>query len=243
MLIFGAGALGSSIIDHLAKAGLGRISVVDADSISSANIGRHLLGAESIGQKKAVAVAQRVNSGYPATVVVPYNMTADDWLKNNSLVGIDVVLDLTGEPDVRVQVEQARQAHSCPLLVGWMEPYVAAAHACILPAGYLWFYKRRDILNELEAVDWPEEVIRREPGCSSRFQSYTAAAAAHAVALIADNALDIIDSASEFNSPLIKSWVRGQRYLDKHWPGLKLKDWALIASPYDGVVLNRPFYE
>lgn len=243
ILILGAGALGSPIIDHLAKAGLGRVSVVDPDSISSANIGRHFLGAESIGQKKAVAVAQRVNGGYPATLVIPHYMTAEEWFRNHSLDGIDAVLDLTGEPDVRAQVELARKVNPCPLLIGWMEPYVAAAHACILPAGYSWFYKNKDMLKELEAVEWPEGVIQREPGCSSLFQSYTAAAAEHAVALIAENALEIIDSASELNSPIVLSWVRGQRYLDKHWPGLTLRDWAMTASSHDGMILTRSFHE
>lgn len=138
VLVLGVGALGSPLIDHLAKAGVGRISVVDADNLSSANIGRHLLGAEAIGRKKVDAIAQRINSAYPATEVIPHAMTTAEWLKKNSLGDVDAVLDFTGEPDVRVQVEQARLNHPRPLLIGWMEPYVAAAHACVLPAGQRW---------------------------------------------------------------------------------------------------------
>lgn len=241
VLVLGAGALGSSIVDHLAKAGVGKISVVDADIISSANIGRHLLGAESIGHKKVNAIAHRINSGYPATEVIPHAVSTAEWLKRNSLASIDIVLDLTGEPEVRVQVEQARKNHLCPLLIGWMEPYVAAAHACILPAGHLWLQGAQDPLSELEAVTWPKEVLRQEPGCSSRFQSYTAVAAEHAVALVSECALEMIDNSAVSLEPIVRSWVRGQHYLDKHWSGLTHKEWAQAAIPYDGLTIIRQF--
>ena len=241
VLVLGVGALGSPVIDHLAKAGVGLITVVDSDALSPANIGRHLLGAESIGKNKVEAAAQRINLGYPATVVTPYTMTAERWLDKYSLSGVDVVLDLTGEPDVRWHVDQGRHKHPCPLLIGWMEPYVAAAHACLLPAGTPWIQGTADLLKELEAVSWPDDVIRREPGCSSRFQSYTAAAAAHAVALVTENALGLIDGTDGSAEARVVSWVRGQRFLDKHWPGLALRDWALPAARHDGLILDRPF--
>jgi threonine dehydrogenase-like Zn-dependent dehydrogenase len=241
VLVLGAGALGSPVVDHLAKAGIGRISVVDADTMSPANVGRHLLGAESIGESKACAVAKRVNTAFPSTEVDPYTKSAAAWLKENSLADVDVVLDLTGEPDVRAQIENARQKHPCPLLVGWMEPYVAAAHVCSMPSGHLWLQGATDPLYRLQAVVWPDEVIQKEPGCSSRFQCYTAAAAAHAVALVAECALEIIDAVMEPALPKVRSWVRGQCYLDKHWPGLKHNEWASVASEFDGLILTRPF--
>lgn len=241
ILVLGAGALGSPSIDHLAKAGVGRISVVDADTMSSANIGRHLLGAESIGRKKVDAIAERINASYPATEVIPNAMTTAEWLRKNTLADVDAVLDLTGEPDVRVQVEQARLSHACPLLVGWMEPYVAAAHVCLLPPGQRWLQGAQDPLSDLEAVVWPSNVIQQEPGCSSRFQSYTATAAQHAVALVAECAMEMIDNTVVRFSPTVRSWVRGQRFLDKHWPGLMHKEWAKPASEHDGLIMSRQF--
>lgn len=241
VLVLGAGALGSSIVDHLAKAGVGRISLVDADTMSPPNVGRHLLGAESIGENKAWAVAKRVNLAFPSTEVAPYFKNTAAWLKENSLAEVHAVLDLTGEPDVRMQIENARQKHPCPLLIGWMEPYVAAAHACFLPSGQSWLQGAIDPLYSLQAVDWPDEVIQQEPGCSSRFQSYTAAAAEHAVALIAECVLEMIDASVESILPKVRSWVRGQLYLDEHWPGLKHNEWASIASEFEGLILTRPF--
>ncbi|MCW3478950.1 ThiF family adenylyltransferase [Neisseriaceae bacterium JH1-16] len=238
-LVFGAGALGSPVVEHLAKAGVGYITLIDDDDLAPANIGRHLLGAEAVGQRKAEAVARRVNLGHPSSVVTPKVMKVDRWLNQNTLKGIDLVLDLTGEPDVRWLIDQARQRHPCPLLIGWMEPFVAAAHVCCLPATTPWLQGTDDRMGQLEAIDWPQDVIRQEPGCSSRFQSYTAAAATHAVALVTESALKLIDR----HDPAAKiiSWVRGQRYLDNHRAGLALRAWATPAAPHDGLIMERPF--
>jgi threonine dehydrogenase-like Zn-dependent dehydrogenase len=241
VLILGAGALGSPVVDHLAKAGVGFITLVDPEILVPANIGRHFLGAEFIGHNKAAAVAQSINFGYPATVVTPQTMSAERWLKENTLSGVDLVIDLTGEPDVRWHTDRARSQSPCPLLIGWMEPYVAAAHACVLPAETSWMQGTDDMMKQLEAVTWPDEVIRQEPGCSSKFQSYTAAAAAHAVALIAENTLALVDGVDGVAVPRVVSWVRGQRFLDKHWPGLALRMWAEDAAPHDGLVMERAF--
>jgi hypothetical protein len=239
VLVFGAGALGSHVVESLARAGVGFITLVDGDDFSPANLGRHLLGADAIGQRKVNAVAQRVNVAHPASLVRPMVMKADKWLDSNTLAGVDLALDLTGEPDVRWQVEHARRKHPCPLLIGWMEPYVAAAHVCSLPTEEFWFQGTEDMMQKLEAVDWPVDVIAQEPGCSSRFQSYTAAAAAYAVALVVESALKMVDGVVD--EARVISWVRGQRYLDAHRSDLSLRGWAVAAAPHDGLVIERSF--
>jgi len=239
VLVLGAGALGSPVVEHLAKAGVGYITLVDGDNLAPANIGRHLLGADAIGQDKADAVARRVNASQPASHVTPIVMNAGKWLDSNTLAGVDLVLDLTGEHDVRWQVEQARRLHPCPLLIGWMEPYVAAAHVCSLMSDTSWLQGTEDLMGKLGAVDWPDDVIRQEPGCSSRFQSYTAAAAAYAVALVAENALKMLDGAVV--EPRVVSWVRGQRYLNDQRSDLALRDWAATAATHDGLLIERAF--
>ena len=94
-------------------------------------------------------------------------------------------------------------------------------------------------MKDLQAVTWPEGVISREPGCSSRFQSYTAVAASHAVALIAEKALELADNPAQL--PHITSWVRGQKYLDHHYRNLTLREWAQVAAAHDGMIIERPF--
>jgi hypothetical protein len=239
ILVLGAGALASPVIDQLARAGIGRISVVDPQMLTSPNIGRHLLGAESLHESKASSVARRVTLANPACTVEPFELHAETWLRRRGLSGIDAILDLTGEPDVRFAVDTARQEHSAPLLVSWMEPFVAAAHSACLPTGSSWFKNGEDPLLDLQAVTWPDEVIQREPGCNSTFQSYTPSQASFAVSLTAESALALIDG--EVEHPIIRSWIRGQPFLDKHRPGLELRPWAAAVAvpPLDGIIWGR----
>lgn len=238
-LVLGAGALGSYVVDHLAKAGIGQVTVVDHDSLEPANIGRHLLGAHLIGANKARAVATYVGANHPATNLKPEPLKAEQWLTKVGLRSVDVIVDLTGEPDVRWHVDQARQKSPRPLVIGWMEPYVVAAHACALTSHSAWIRDGcHDLMGVLESVDWPSDVMRHEPGCSSRFQSYTAAAAAYAVPLIVETILGMIDG--EIKEPRVYSFVRGQRYLDRSRPGLSFRQWARPAASHDGLRIERP---
>lgn len=241
VVVFGAGALGSPVVEQLAKAGIGRITLADSDTMETANLGRHLLGTEHVGYAKATAVAHEINQSYPSCIVEAFGYKAERWLQSNTLKDVDIVLDLTGEPEVRWHLNEARRKTPCKLLVGWMEPFVAAAHVCLLTSDTLWLSQPGDEnrLKQLEAVDWPAEVIRQVPGCSSRFQAYTSANAAYAVALVSENALRMIDD--EVESSTVLSWVRGQKFLDKHWSNLKHREWANDAAKHVGIMKERPF--
>ncbi|WP_244108584.1 ThiF family adenylyltransferase [Burkholderia gladioli] len=240
VVVFGAGALGSPVVEQLAKAGIGRITLVDYDILEPANIGRHLLGLQHVGHRKVTAVADAINKSHPSCVVTPFPGTAQKWLQGNSLRDYDLAVDLTGEPMVQWYLNEARRQERCPLVVGWMEPFVAAAHVCMLMPSTLWFPNatRTDRLKLLEAIDWPGDVIRQVPGCSSRFQAYTSANAAYAVALVSENVLQVIDG--EVKSSKILSWVRGRQFLDKHWQDLKYREWAADAAEHVGITKERP---
>lgn len=239
VVVFGAGALGSPVIEQLAKAGVGSIIVVDPDLMSSANISRHLLGAESVQLNKAKQVVRHLSLTNPAVSLKSCPISAQKWLASESLSGVDVILDLTAESEVRRHIEEARQQHPCPLLIGWLEPFVAAAHACALRECDSWLQQGEDPMAALQAVSWPDGIMQREPSCTSDFQSYTASAAAYAVALVAETALALLDG--DIPGSIVKSWVRGQKFLDRHHQGLSLRGWANEAVDHDGMLIERPW--
>ncbi|MBI3286185.1 MAG: ThiF family adenylyltransferase [Burkholderiales bacterium] len=240
VLVVGVGALGSFVVEHLVKAGVGHLTLVDSDSLSAANLGRHALGANDLGRNKVEALASRVMEAWPAASIMPVPLTLDSWLKRHSLADFDLILDLTGEPNVRLHLEQARQRTPCPLLVGWMEPFAAAAHVCLLPAGQPWSQALRDPLDTCMAINWPTDVMLREPGCSSQFQSYTHAAASYAVAMVSEAALGLLDG--EVPAPLLRSLVRGRRFLEKVRQGLSYREWSANAADRDLTIWDRPWH-
>lgn len=240
VLVLGAGALGSQLVDQLARAGIGVVHVIDPDRMEAPNLGRHLLGFDALGHLKAAWLASHIGTLLPSCQVEYSECCAVTWLAKHGLSDIDCVLDLTGEPEVRYQLDAARQNHPVDTLIGWMEPFVAAAHACLLPAGSLWSKSDTDPLHACQAFDWPDDVLQREPGCSSRFQSYTAAEAMHAVALIATAALDLLDGM--ISTPTIRSWVRGEVYIQSHASTACRRQWAELPAGLDGAQMTRSWH-
>ena len=59
--IVGCGAVGSYVLESLARAGIGRLTLIDFDAISPSNINRQLLALNStIGQKKVDVAKNRI---------------------------------------------------------------------------------------------------------------------------------------------------------------------------------------
>ena len=61
VLVFGAGGVGSYVIEALARAGVGNIDIVDGDTVSVSNINRQLIALTStVGKNKAETARDRV---------------------------------------------------------------------------------------------------------------------------------------------------------------------------------------
>lgn len=93
LLVVGAGGLGVPVVQYLAGAGVGRITLVDPDRVEESNLHRQPIYAAHIGQPKAQGAkdfAQQLNPDVTVTPVI-------DWLTPANAPGLiaeaDVVLD------------------------------------------------------------------------------------------------------------------------------------------------------
>ena len=70
--VFGLGGVGSWAAEALARAGIGRLTLVDFDTVSMTNINRQLFALTStLGRCKAEVAAERIRDICPDTVAVP----------------------------------------------------------------------------------------------------------------------------------------------------------------------------
>ncbi len=117
VLLIGAGGIGSPAIQYLAAAGIGRLAIVDDDSVDLSNLQRQTIyGTADIGQPKATtaaAAALRLNPGIEAvphaTRVTAANVVA-------LLAGVDVVIDGSDNFATRLLVADAAHAARVPLV-------------------------------------------------------------------------------------------------------------------------------
>ena len=76
VIIFGLGGVGSYAAECLARAGIGELTLVDSDEVSTSNINRQLEALTStVGMPKAEAVAARIHDINPDAVLHPVHGT------------------------------------------------------------------------------------------------------------------------------------------------------------------------
>ena len=85
--VFGCGGVGSYVIEALARAGVGAITVVDGDSVSVTNLNRQLIATvDAVGRRKAEVQRERVLSINPECRVT----ALDTFYSAETADGIDL---------------------------------------------------------------------------------------------------------------------------------------------------------
>ena len=111
VLIVGAGGLGCPAALYLAAAGIGRIGIVDADTVDISNLHRQVAHKQSkLGQNKSDSLCQAVKDLNNNVQVVPYQYSLSS---QNALQifsdAYDVILDATDNPATRYLINDACQ--------------------------------------------------------------------------------------------------------------------------------------
>jgi molybdopterin-synthase adenylyltransferase len=94
VLVLGAGGLGSPLLLYLAAAGVGRIGIVDDDSVELSNLQRQVIhGTRSLGRPKVASAKETIAAINPEILVEthPVRLTADNAAA--FVAGYDLVAD------------------------------------------------------------------------------------------------------------------------------------------------------
>ena len=92
--VIGCGGLGGYAAEILARAGVGRLVLVDSDVFDESNLNRQLLATErTIGISKAREAARRVEEINGSVIAEERQCRFDDYSAEGILDGIDVALD------------------------------------------------------------------------------------------------------------------------------------------------------
>lgn len=117
LLVIGAGGIGSPVIQYLAAAGIGALTIVDDDVVSLSNLQRQTLyTTQDVGQPKAQVAAARVHALNPYVAVTPIETRVTAAQMPNLLNGISVVIDGSDNFATRLAVADAANAARVPLV-------------------------------------------------------------------------------------------------------------------------------
>lgn len=119
VFVIGAGGLGCPLMQQLAAAGVGEISVIDDDTVDLTNIHRQILfGTQDVGRSKVDVAAEKLEQLQPGIVVhaIRDRLTADNAV--DYLRGVDILVDGSDTFATKFLAADAAEITGTPLVWG-----------------------------------------------------------------------------------------------------------------------------
>ena len=157
-LIIGAGGLGSPVALYLGSAGVGRLTVVDHDTVDMTNLQRQVAHSMArVGSPKVDSIRQAVAALNPDVQVHTVAQRADAALLLQLVAEADVVLDCSDNYSTRQAINAACVQQRKPLVSG----------AAIRFDGQLAVYDPRDVTSPCYACVFDPREQFEETLCST----------------------------------------------------------------------------
>ena len=157
-LVIGAGGLGSPVAMYLGTAGVGRLTIVDHDTVDVTNLQRQIAhNLARVGKPKAESARDTIAAINPDVRVTPLVERADAARLDELVQGADVVIDCSDNFTTRHAVNAACVAHRKPLVSG----------AAIGFDGQVSVYDIRDPDAPCYACLFPAEATFEEVQCAT----------------------------------------------------------------------------
>ena len=125
VMVFGVGGVGSHCIEALARSGVGRLILIDNDTVSLTNINRQSIAYHStIGRMKTEVMRERIRDIDPAitvrtyeTFVLPENLAELlDQEEKNTDGKIDYIIDAIDTVSAKIALVEEAQKRDIPLI-------------------------------------------------------------------------------------------------------------------------------
>ncbi|KAG0702784.1 hypothetical protein DFH29DRAFT_989655 [Suillus ampliporus] len=119
VVVVGAGGLGCPALQYLAAAGVGRLGIIDHDTVEVSNLQRQILHSDkTIGCPKAVSAAQAIAALNPRVNIDVHPTALDSSNALSILAPYDVILDCTDNAPTRYLLSDSAVRLKKPLVSG-----------------------------------------------------------------------------------------------------------------------------
>jgi hypothetical protein len=234
--VIGCGAVGSFVVDSLACAGVGKLTLVDNDDYSVDNVFRHVLRPMYVGFPKVYALKHQLDDRYPGVEVIPFKTTGQKWLRSADLSQYDGVVLALGAPSVERSFSRALKddRYDLPVVFTWLEATDVGGHSVLMGSrgeGCLdCIYRDDEGQNSLASrnlfLEPNQPVTKNLTGCGGAFVPYGALQARRTGLLTAEQLLGAMTSDSAVQ-PSYRFWVGEGVLAAQH--GLRTTPWFQAA--------------
>ena len=157
VLIIGAGGLGSASSQYLAAAGVGRLGILDSDSVEISNLQRQIIhGMATLGMSKVESARLRINDLNPNVRVEPIQERLTYDTDSSVFRDYQLVIDATDNFETRYLVNEICVRYAIPFIYGAVFQFYGQLSVFISGNGPCF----RCVFRELPS----DEVIRMNQG-------------------------------------------------------------------------------
>ena len=209
--IIGCGSIGSAVAELLLKSGVGKMNLIDSDTLSSANVSRHVLGMRSLNKPKSSELCSKFKQDYPHCKI---RSCQNEWQKIEKVEEVlgasDLILELTAN---KYSYQKLNEWHrnenkrKIPIIYGYTENN-ATAGLCLTIAnkgGCIECALDKFGKYKFKITQWPPNQTHHEPGCGAEFVSYGAIELQQTTSLISKKAIDVLLRGHAYSET--KCWV------------------------------------
>ncbi len=113
VIVFGLGGVGGAAVESLVRAGIGRIGIVDKDTVDITNINRQIIATDkTVGMNKTDAMEERILSINPDIKIDKYNLfylpeTADEINLSEYDFVVDCIDNVTAKLELICRAKKA----------------------------------------------------------------------------------------------------------------------------------------
>ncbi len=124
-LIVGIGGLGGYTAELLVRAGVGRVGVVDCDTVNISNLPRQILyTTEDVGDSKIGCALKKLKKVNPEVQIDGYALRFDSENATEIASQYDIIIDGTDNLPTRYVLDEVAQRLSMPYIYGAIEGFM-----------------------------------------------------------------------------------------------------------------------
>lgn len=124
VLVIGAGGLGVPVLTYLNAMGVGKIGIMDKDTISISNLHRQVLyGQSDVGQSKVISALEKLKAQNSDTELIVYNTFLTTKNALEVIADYDVIVDASDNFPTRYLVNDACVILNKPFVYGALHGY------------------------------------------------------------------------------------------------------------------------
>ena len=240
VVVLGAGAVGSVVVDSLAAAGVGKLTVVDHEEYSEDNVFRHVLPPLYVDLDKPIGYKLALERRYPGLEIIAVNKTAQEWFKTAALGKCDGIVLAFGAPSLERSFARSfiDRRFDLPVVFTWLEALDLGGHSVLmwtkgegcLNCAYRDEEGQPSQASRMAFLEPNQPVTRNLTGCAGAFVPYGALQARRTGLLAAEHILSAMTGVAAGDAtrgPSYRFWVGEGKVAAAH--GLRTTPWFTAA--------------